>query len=318
MGRQAPSKQFPRGGWKPASLPDLTGRVFAVTGGNSGIGFEASRMLGARGATVTILCRNTQKATQAVNDLRTKAPEGDYASVQMDLADLASVKRAAADMRAMHPRIDALVANAGIMMTPKRELTKDGFETQLGVNHLGHYALGGHLCDVVEASAGRFVSLASLAHKFARGFKFDDLMHERGYAPTKAYAQSKLANLVHAFELNRKLEAHGSQARAYACHPGYSATNLQSTGPGALMTALMKPMTAMMSQPAAKGAIPTVLCAAATDATPGGYYGPTGFQEMTGPVDRAAVSAAARDEKAAARLWEMSEQLTGVRWSVFN
>jgi len=307
---------FGNKGWTGDRLPDLSGKRYVITGGNSGIGLEASRMLGKRGGAVTILCRNEEKARHAVTMLKEAAPQGTYDYVLMDLADLSTVRRAADDIRRKYKTIDALINNAGIMMVPKRKLTVDGFETQIGVNHFGHFALNALLCDIVEASSGRFVSIASIAHHFANGLRFDDLMFEKGYTPTRAYAQSKLANLSYAFELNRRLEAGGLTARAYACHPGYSETSLQSTGPGAIATLMMKPLTAIFSQSAAKGALPTVLCAAGDDAEPGKYYGPTGFQNMRGPVGEARATHAARNEAAASKLWEISEQLTQTHWKI--
>lgn len=311
-------RQFKSGGWKPEQLSDLSGKNYVITGGNSGIGFEAARMLGAKGARVTIACRSEEKARSAVTQLSQKAPVGDYDYVLMDLASLASVRDGAAQIRSNRDKIDGLINNAGIMMIPSRELTVDGFETQFGVNHLGHFVLDAELCDLVEAASGRFVSVASIAHKYAKGFEFDDLMLEKSYTATKAYAQSKLANLVYALELNRRLEASGATSRSFACHPGWSSTNLQTTGPGAIAGFALTIANAMFAQPAEKGAIPTVLCAAAEDAEPGGYYGPTSFRDFKGPVDRASMTRAARDEQSAKRLWDESEKLTGARWAILN
>lgn len=312
------AKQFGPKGWSPDRLPDLSDTTYVITGGNSGIGYEAARMLGEKGARVTILSRNEDKARAAVQTLKAKAPAGTFDFVRLDLASLASVREAADAVRAKHAQIDALVNNAGLMMIPNRQLTEDGFEMQFGVNHLGHFALSGLLSDVVEASGGRFVSLASVAHKYARGLRFDDLMFDRGYRPVPVYCHSKLADLVFSQDLNRRLEQHGKAARAVACHPGYSATNLQSTGPGGLMATMMKPMTAVFSQSAVKGAVPTVLCAAGAEADAGAYYGPTGFQDFSGPVDRAAMTRAARDAEAGEKLWTASEELTGVSWPIFE
>lgn len=312
------ARQFDSRGWTADKLPDLSGKRFVITGANSGIGFEAARMLGQRGGHVIMLCRNPAKAEDAVSSLNKMVPDGQFDWVQMDLADLASVRQAADEIRRTHQSIDALINNAGIMMLPKRTLTVDGFETQFGVNHLGHFALNAHLYDLVEAAGGRFVALASIAHKYAGRFRFADLMFERGYSSGRAYAQSKLANLSYGLELNRRLTAAGCRARAFAAHPGYSHTNLQSTGPGPLATMFMAPLNIVLAQSAQKGALPTVLCAAGSEAEPGGYYGPTGLQDMRGPVDRAHATRIARDEDAAARLWSASEELTGAHWSLFQ
>lgn len=306
-------------GWTADRLGDLSGRTFVVTGGNSGIGLEAARMLGVRGGRVVLLCRNPKKATDALAALKRTGPRGVYESAPLDLADLASVRGCAADLSKRLGKIDALVLNAGLMMIPKRTMTADGFEMQFGVNHLGHFALAALLAEKVEAApAGRFVSVASAAHKFARGFRWNDLMFERFYTPARVYAQSKLADLVFALELDRRLVAAGKRSRAYACHPGYAATNLQSTGPGALAAAAMAPLNRLVAQSADKGALPTVLCAAGAEAEGGKYYGPTGFLELTGPVGLARMTRYARDAEAGARLWTQSEHLTGVRWSIFE
>lgn len=306
-------------GWTVERLPDLAAKTFVITGGNSGIGFEAARVLGERGGAVVILCRDMKRADIAVGQLRRKAPAAQFTSAPLDLSDLASVRAAADALKSRLPAIDALILNAGIMMIPTRTVTADGFETQFGVNHLGHFALAALLADKVEAApAGRFVSVASIAHKFARGFRWDDLMFERGYASGRAYAQSKLADLVFALELNRRLVAGGHKARAYACHPGYSATNLQSTGPGRFAAATMAPFNRYLAQSAAAGAVPTVLCAAGVEAEPGGYYGPTAQFEMKGPVGGARMTRYTRDEEAARKLWDISEKLTGVRWTLFD
>ena len=309
-------REFGPGGWTPDRLPDLSGKTYVITGGNSGIGFEAARMLGERGAAVRILCRNHLKAKEALAELQRVAPDGAFTFTKLDLATLSSIADAAEEVRAECPAIDGLIFNAGIMMPPSRQLTANGFEMQFGVNHLGHFALGAALCDVVEKTGGRFVSVASIAHRFANGFRFDDLMFDSGYSPTGAYAQSKLANLSFAMELQRRLAANDCKATAYACHPGWSATNLQSTGPGAILGLALKPMNMLFAQPAAKGAIPTVLCAAAEEAVPGDYYGPVGWREFSGPVDHAGSTRKARDEEMAAQLWAISEELTESRWSI--
>lgn len=306
-------------GWTADRLPELAGKTFLITGGNSGIGLEAARILGVRGGLVVILCRNPKKATDALASLKRTAPRGKFETAALDLADLASVREAARSLAAKFDRIDALVLNAGVMMIPRRTLTADGFETQFGVNHLGHFALAALLAEKVEAApAGRFVSVASIAHKFALRLRFDDPSFERGYTPARVYAHSKLADLVFSLELNRRLVAGGRRARAYACHPGYSATNLQSSGPGRMAAAAMAPLNRLVAQSADKGALPTALCAAGKEAEPGKYYGPTGFMDMTGPVGEAKIARQATDAEAGRRLWEISEHLTGVQWRLFE
>ncbi|MEM8771221.1 MAG: oxidoreductase [Pseudomonadota bacterium] len=311
-------REFGPTGWRADRLPDLTGKTYVITGANSGIGFEAARMLGANGARVLMLCRNKGKADAAASALASAAPNGAYEIVQMDLADLSSVRAAADTVRAKCERIDGLINNAGLMMLPKRELTADGFEMQFGVNHLGHFVLNARLSDLVEAAAGRFVAVASIAHKYARGFKLKDVNLDSGYTATAAYCRSKLANLSYALELNRRLEASGAKAHAYGCHPGWSATNLQTTGPGAAMGFGLTIANAVFAQSAVNGALPTVLCAAEEDAVPGGYYGPSGFREFRGPVDRVQPTRAARDEAMAKDLWSASQSLTGESWPLLE
>ena len=238
--------------WSPKRLSDQSGKTFVITGANSGIGFEASKRLVQANANIVMLCRNLDKATAAADQLKNMASgDNSVAIVQMDLANLNSVRAAASRVLQDTPQIDALINNAGIMFPPGRQLTEDGFEMQFGVNHLGHFLLTGLLKDRVLESDGRFVSVSSLAHKFGlRRIRFKDPNWESGYQTTLAYGQSKFANAMFAVELNRRLEASGAASRAFVCHPGYSATNLQSTGPGRLMTLMMVPANLFLAQSA--------------------------------------------------------------------
>ena len=299
--------------WKPDRLPDLAGKTYVITGGNSGIGLEAARMLRKAGANLVLACRSIDKANAAKRDLAGTSPEGgtpgDIDLIVVDLSDLASVRTAAEAVRAAHPRIDGLVNNAGIMQTPPQK-TKDGFELQFGTNHLGHFLWTSLLIDPVEAADGRVVVVSSIAHKYGR-IHFDDLMLTSGYTPSRAYFQSKLANLMFAFELDRRLKASGCKAVAIACHPGYSGTNLQSTGPRGILNLVYKALNPLLSQSAEAGAIPTVLAAAGPEARRGAYYGPQKMSEARGPVGDAMVEDRALDEDAAERLWSASEELIG-------
>lgn len=294
--------------WTPDQLPDLTGKTYLITGGNSGIGLEAARMLAAAGGTVVIGCRNADKARQAVAEIN-EAGFGDADAISLDLSSMASVRQAAAEFRSRHDRIDALVNNAGIMQTPETQ-TVDGFELQIATNHLGHFLFTSLLFDLVEKVAGRVVSVASIAHKFGR-MNLEDLMLSESYSPTRAYAQSKLANLLFAQELDRRLRAANSAVKSVACHPGYSATRLQDTGPASALNFVYKILNPLLAQPAYNGAIPTVLAAAGNEARSGGYYGPQRVGEARGPVGDARIARTARDEHDALRLWEMSELLVG-------
>ena len=297
--------------WTPDRLPNLAGKVYVITGGNSGIGLEAAKMLGAAGADVVIACRNPDKATGALQEIAAQS-KGKVEFVRLDLADMGSVREAAAEVRKRYPSIDGLINNAGIMQTPQLQ-TKDGFELQLGTNHLGHFLWTGLLLDLVEKAAGRIVVVSSIAHRFGE-IHFDDLMLAKRYSPTRAYGQSKLANLMFALELDRRLTASNSPATCIACHPGYAATQLQSTGPTGFLNVTYKLMNAVMAQPAREGAIPTVLAAAGTEARAGAYYGPQSMGEARGRVSDARVADHALDEAAAARLWAESEKLVGLQW----
>ncbi len=299
--------------WTPDSLPDLTGKTYLITGGNSGIGLEAAKMLAEAGGDVVIACRNPDKAAAAVKEVETVA-NGKVESVQLDLASLASVRQCADTVASRFSTLDALINNAGIMQTPQLQ-TNDGFEMQFGTNHLGHFLLTGLLFDLVKAAKGRIVVVSSIAHKYGR-LHFNDLMLTNKYDPTTAYTQSKLANIMFAFELHRRLTAAGSTVSCIACHPGYSNTHLQSTGPAGFFNSLYKLLNPLFAQPAEKGAIPTVLAAAGEEALPGAYYGPTGFLEARGPVSDAAVAKRALNKDRAARLWQESEQLVGFRFKV--
>ena len=294
--------------WQPDRLPDLAGKTHIVTGGNSGIGFDTAAMLGKAGANVVLACRSPDKAQAAKRDLE-KQVKGTVDLVQLDLSDLASVRAAADEVRRNHTQIDGLINNAGIMQTPKRK-TKDGFELQFGTNHLGHFLWTSLLIDLVDATAGRVVVVSSIAHKFGE-IDLDDLMWETGYTPSKAYFRSKLANIMFAFELDRRLQANGCKSVCIACHPGYANTNLQSTGPKGLLSMIYKLTNPLFAQSSAAGAIPTALAAAGKEAQRGAYYGPKKMGEARGPVGDAIVAEQALDQEMARKLWSASEDLIG-------
>lgn len=299
--------------WKASQLPDLKGKIFLITGGNSGIGFEAAKYLGQAGADIVLACRSMDKANHAANRLR-QSVKGSVDVVELDLSDLTSVRHAAKTIRGKYSKLDGLVNNAGIMQTPQLK-TADGFEMQVGTNHLGHFLLTGLLIDLVEAAKGRVVVLSSIAHLMGE-LNLDDLMSEQNYDPMQAYIQSKAANVVFAFELDRRLKAAGKDAICVACHPGYTDTNLQSTGPTGLYKFIYKITNTLLAQSPEQGALPTVLAAAGTEAKRGGYYGPQKMSEARGPVSDAKVAPYALDEHTARRLWEESERLVGHQWSL--
>lgn len=299
--------------WSPSQLSDLTGKSFVITGANSGIGYEAAKMLGERGGDIVMLCRSRAKGEAAQRQLA-ETVKGKVDLILMDLSDLDSVRKAAEELRGRYDKINALINNAGIMMTPQ-EKTIDGFDLQMGANHLGHFLWTGLLLDLVEAAEGRVVVLSSLVHKYG-ALDLDDFMSDKNYAPMRAYTQSKLANLMFAFELDRRLEAAGSKAICVACHPGYTDTNLQSTGPRGFMKAIFSVMNKVVAQGPEAGATPTVLAAAGQEAKRGAYYGPQKMGEARGPVGDAKVAEHALDHEKQARLWAKSEQLVGFEWNL--
>ena len=307
---------FGKKGWTPDQLEDLSGKNYIITGANSGIGFEAAKILAGKGARVVILCRDGNKGRHAAYKIRDAHKNADVLFRLMDLADLASVGKAAREILQTGRNIDGLIMNAGVMMPPKRQETKDGFEIQMGTNHFGHFALAGQLAPRIEEGGGRFVSVASIAHKYGlKRMRFEDINWNAGYNYMAAYSQSKLANLLFMNELQRRLVAKDSRAMALACHPGYSATNLQFSGPQGLMIPVMAVSNILFAQRAELGAYPSVLCAAGAEVEAGGYYGPAGFQELGGPVRPVEMENFARDMEAARKLWDVSEELTGVKWA---
>ena len=290
--------------WDATRLPDLTGRTAVVTGANSGIGLRAADALARAGAHVVFAVRDPQRGRAAAATVN-----GSTEVRRLDLADLSSVREFAAGWDGP---LDLLINNAGVMMLP-RQRTADGFERQFGTNHLGHFALTNLLLPYVT---DRVVTLSSGAHRwFGARIRFEDLNWTSGYDPNRAYAQSKLANLLFTLELQRRLTQAGSPVRALAAHPGYAATNLQSHAGSPVMRAMMKFGNRFLAQDDHAGALPTLY--AATQDLPGAsYVGPDGLGEMRGAPTLVGRSAAASDAQAARRLWTASEELTGVGWAL--
>jgi NAD(P)-dependent dehydrogenase (short-subunit alcohol dehydrogenase family) len=297
--------------WTEADVPEQSGRTAVVTGANSGIGFEAARVLAERGAAVVLAIRDLGKGEDAAAKIRASAPAASVSIVRLDLGSLASIREAAEELRAGHDRLDLLMNNAGLMMTP-RGRTADGFELQLGTNHLGHFALTGLLLDrMLQVPGSRVVTMSSNGHKLGR-IHFDDLQSERRYSRTGAYAQSKLANLLFTYELQDRLTRAGAATAALAAHPGTSRTALTRNLP-----AVMRLGAALMPfQPPAMGAAPMLRAATDPAALGGEYYGPAGFGENSGPAKRVLSNARSHDREAARRLWEESARLTGVSYPV--
>ncbi|MBW2629127.1 MAG: SDR family oxidoreductase [Deltaproteobacteria bacterium] len=303
--------------WNLDQVPDLSGRVMIVTGANSGIGYEAALAFAKRKADVVLACRNQDKAKAAADRIQHEAPTARLELIPLDLSDLSSVQAFADSFREGRSQLNALINNAGVMALPKRT-TSDGFEMQFGTNHLGHFALTGHLLDLLLATPGsRVVNVSSIAHKFGK-MRFHDLQWERSYSKWGAYGQSKLANLLFTHELDRKLKDAGNDTISVACHPGWAATNLQEAGPRMDGSKLMERLSAwgnaMLAQDAAAGALPTVF--AAVEPLHGNeYVGPTRLMGWHGPPEIIEPLNKARDPEAAERLWDESERLTGVRYA---
>lgn len=286
-----------------------------MTGANSGLGFETARALARKGATVVLGCRNEAKGREAVERIRSEVTDAKLELASMDLADLASVRQAAKRLEETHDKLDGLVANAGLMALPKTK-TKDGFEMQLGTNHLGHFALTSLLMPLLrKGDHARVVSVSSLYHKRGK-LDPDDLFFERrGYDKWAVYAQSKLANLLFAYELDRKLRKASSTVASLAAHPGYSATELQAKGPrmegSSLAERVMKISNSVFAQSQEKGALPQLRALTDPAAKGGEYYGPSGFQEVWGDAVVVQPARRALDEASAAALWTRSVELTG-------
>lgn len=300
--------------WTAADIPDQTGRTVVVTGANSGLGLRSAEALAAKGARVLMACRNATKAAAALELVKAKATGPDPEVRSLDLSSLASVRECATGLAAELNHLDVLLNNAGIMAVPKA-MTVDGFESQLGTNHLGHYALTGLLLPtLLAAPEPRVVTVSSNAHRFGK-MHFDDLFFEHSrYGRWSAYGQSKLANLLFSSELQRKAVEHHTALTAAAAHPGYAATNL-TTGP-ALGAALMKPFLAisdrLMGQPDHMGALPQLYAATMPDVMADDYWGPDAFREQRGHPKRVGRTDHALDTAAAGRLWNRSEELTSI------
>jgi NAD(P)-dependent dehydrogenase (short-subunit alcohol dehydrogenase family) len=305
--------------WTADDMPNLSGKTIVVTGGNSGIGLEAAREFARKQANVILACRDLGKARTAADQITASAPGAKVDVMELDLSNLASVSGFADAFHLQHQALHVLCNNAGVMAIPYRK-TVDGFEMQFGTNHLGHFALTGLLLDRLLATEGaRVVNVASGAHRFG-SIRFDDLQWNNGYRKWRAYGQSKLANLLFTLELQRKVDAAGKKLLCVACHPGYAATNLQAVGPkmsgSSVMEFLLEAGNRLFSQSAVMGALPTEYAAAAPDVHGGDYFGPDGMSELWGHPVRVGRSAAAQDATAAARLWEISEQLTKVHYQL--
>src|SRR5262245_48602458 len=296
--------------WTSGDVPGQQGRLAVVTGANTGLGFETARVLAARGASVVLAVRDTGKGKAAAARIAGTAPGADVTVQPLDLASLESIRAAAAELRARHPRIDLLVNNAGVMFTPQ-QATGDGFELQLGTNHLGPFALTGLLLpQLLPVPGSRVVTVSSLAHRLRARINFDDLHGERSYSKVGAYSQSKLANLMFTYELQRRLSGAGTTT-AVAAHPGLANTELTRNS-----AAIAAFFTRVMSQKAAMGALPVLRAATDPGVLGGQYYGPGGFFGARGYPKLTESSGRSHDTAIQRRLWTVSEELTGVTFPV--
>jgi NAD(P)-dependent dehydrogenase (short-subunit alcohol dehydrogenase family) len=304
--------------WTVRDIPDQTGRLAVITGATGGIGFETALALAVAGADVVLTGRNAAKGEAALQRIRAVSPRASIRYEHLDLASLRSVRQFVEKFSQQTRSLDLLINNAGVMTPPERLVTEDGFELQFGTNYLSHFALTAPLLPLLrQGTQPRVVNISSGAHRIRASIHFDDLQWERRYEPWPAYAQSKLAMLMFAFELQRRSDAHGWGLLSNAAHPGYARTDLIANGPGdgaTWMNVAGKLLGRFASQSAADGALPTLFAATAPQAQSAGYYGPKNAFEMKGPVTEAIIGKHAKDIGVAKRLWDVSEQLTGAQW----
>ena len=315
----ATDRTFGPEGWTPERLGSLKGKTYLITGANSGTGFEATRTFLSKGASVVMLNRSVERSDAAIAKLEQEfGSDADVAFIVMDLADLTSVRRAAAEVLEQVPQIDALICNGAIAQVPTQQFTVDGFESMLGTNHYGHFLLSGLLFDRIEESNGRIVVVASLGYKMGiRTIQFDDMNWDKNYHQNNTYCHSKLAQMMFAYELQDRLEAANKDVKVYVCHPGSSRTSLIQTS-GNLMTRVTFRLMSLspMVQSAEKGSYPEVMCATEAGLDLRELYGPTGRNEWVGPVGQGTLEPFAYEKPVMERLWELSEEETGFAWNL--
>jgi NAD(P)-dependent dehydrogenase (short-subunit alcohol dehydrogenase family) len=309
---------FGPGGWTPERIGSLTGKTYVITGANTGAGFEATRVFLSKGARVVMMNRNADKSAAAIATLKQEfGSVADVVFVRMDLAVLDSVREAAAEVMETFPRIDALICNGAIAQVARQEITVDGFESQLGVNHFGHFLLCGLLFERIEESRGRIVVVGSNAYKMGlKKIQFEDLSFDRNYTAWNSYAQSKLAQMMFAYELQRRIRAAGKSVQVHVCHPGASRTNLLKDTASAFNKTVWSILSRIIAQSAEKGSWPEVLCATEEGLTPETLYGPTKRSETVGPVGECSLDEVALNREMADKLWTLSEQKTSLNWSL--
>ncbi len=307
-------RKFGRKGWTPERLGSLAGKTYVITGANNGAGFQAARTFLGKGAKVVMLNRNVDRSTAAVDALKKElGSDADVTFVRLDLGDLESVRKGAAEVLETVPRIDALICNAAVAHMPTRELTEDGFEAHFGINHLGHFLLCGLLFERIDESAGRIVMVGSKGYKFGdKRIYFENIDFVGNYDTYNPYYQSKLAQVMFGYELQRRVKAMDKKITIQVCHPGATRTNLlNDTASFALKTSWA--VLSLFAQSAAKGSWSETLCAAEENVEDNKLYAPTRF-EMVGAVDECPIDPCALDRESAAKLWAVSEERTGLSW----
>ncbi len=312
-------EQLGKAGWLPQNLESLQGKTYLITGANSGVGFEAAKLLLVNDAKVVMLNRNANKSELAISDLKQELGDKIQLSyVITDLADLASIRRAVAEILDKVERIDALICNGAIAQIAKREITVDGFESQLGVNHYGHFLLSGLLFERIDRSDGRIVVVSSEGHKMGlRTIQFDDLNWQHNYHPNKAYSQSKLAQMMFAYELQKRIKAANKNVSVYVCHPGAANTSLIRDSANLVTRFSWWLMVKLgMAQSAEKGAYPEIMCATYEPLEQTAYYGPTGKMNFGGPVGECELESFVLEQSTMKRLWQNSELATAFNWSI--
>jgi len=305
-------------GWTPERLGSLAGKTYIITGANAGAGYEATRVLLSKSAKVVMMNRSAGKSTAAIATLKQEfGSDADVTLVRMDLAVLDSVREAAAEVVEKVPHIDALICNAAIAQVAKQEITVDGFESQLGVNHFGHFLLCGLLFERIEESAGRIVVVGSNAYKMGlKRIQFEDLNFDKNYTAWKSYAQSKLAQMMFAYELQRRIKDAGKNVQVQVCHPGASRTNLLNDTASTFNKIVWAISSRFIAQSAEKGSWPEVMCATEDGLKPETLYGPTKRADTVGPVGECSLEKVALNREMAAELWTLSEQKTSLSWAV--
>ncbi|WP_163132740.1 SDR family oxidoreductase [Agarivorans sp. Alg241-V36] len=312
------TKQFTATAWTPEQIGSLVGKTYVITGANSGAGFEACRILLTKGAKVVMLNRNPAKSVAAIKALKAQlGNDVDVSYVQMDLAELDSVRHAAKQVLESTNSIEALICNGAIAQVAKQQFTKDGFESQLGVNHFGHFLLCGLLFERIEASQGRIVVVGSNAYKMGlKKIQFDDLNFDANYTAWNSYAQSKLAQMMFAYELQRRIKATGKLVQVHVCHPGASRTNLLKDTASTFNKILWALLSRVIAQSAEKGAWPEVMCATKQGLEMNKLYGPTKRADTVGPVSECLLDEVALDQQMAQQLWQLSEENTSFSWQL--